>query len=379
MQPNILHVIDHADSGGAQIVLRNVIESLRGQFHFTVVVLGKTGEFSLTYKKLGVPVFQLGADRWNPLGFRKLVRLMQHQSTALVHTHLFKSNIIGTLAAKYANRPSILHDHTGVSSQSLQFYFANPAIRAIYLRVYRYVVRQCDRVIVLTESAKLHYVQDRWADSTKITVVPNGIDVAEPEKKKAVARVTLRQELELSNNTRLIAMVGRLEPEKDWSTFVQVAQVVSKLTTEHCKFLVVGSGSEEGKLRHQINEVNLDNVLLLGYRNDIRWILSQTDILLLTSRFEAFSMAVLEAMAAGCAIVATRCNGPESIITNESDGILTDVGDVQALAYQVIRLLRDWSLRQQLVQRAQQKVVTTYMLHETTSRIADIYERTLGS
>src|SRR5690349_17957708 len=99
MKPRILHVIDHTGSGGAQVALLNILRSLNDQFSFSVAVLGKAGYFSNEYRKTGIEVFELGKGRgrWNPMTVIDLSKLIKDQNVQLVHAHLYKAYILGTL------------------------------------------------------------------------------------------------------------------------------------------------------------------------------------------------------------------------------------------------------------------------------------------
>src|SRR2546425_8357643 len=230
MKQRILHVIDHTGSGGAQVVIHYLVRALKDRFSFAVAVLGEVGQFSDAYESLGIPVFTLGnrGGRWNPLPVVGLVGLIRRERFALVHTQLFKSHILGTIAAKWAGSRIILHDQSGVYPQDLLKYcFSNGLISRSYIYAYRYALNQCDRVLVLTSRDLRSYLKFYPLDPQKITVLPNAVDLNEfsPSAEQRGDR-SLRQELGLSVNTRLIVMVARLHPMKDWLTFLQVAQQV---------------------------------------------------------------------------------------------------------------------------------------------------------
>ena len=99
-------------------------------------------------------------------------------------------------------------------------------------------------------------------------------------------------------------------------------------------------------------------------------LLRRADVFLLTSRFERFGIVVLEAMAAGCPVVATRSGGPQTILTDEVDGLLGEVGDVYGLSARVLRLLNDEKLSQSLASNARKKVVNYYNVNIISVRMA---------
>jgi len=379
MKRKVLHIIDHTKEGGAQVVIRQLIENLGKEVAFSIAVLGQSGRFSQVYKGLGIRVLEIGngRGRWNPFPVAELIQTIRRDDYDLVHVHLFKSSILGIVAAKYTRRKVILHDHSSVNPDSMKFYFRSFPVRYIYSLLYRLVLTACHRVIVLTPAARKIYHEIYAVDLEKITVVPNGIDPQLVDGWKSLPSGSIRGELGLTSETRVVIMVGRLEPEKDWMTFLKVAQYLPKLTKITFAFLVVGAGSEEQRLHEYATKNNLAGVYFLGYRNDVLNLISGANVFLLTSAVEALGLALLEAMAVGCPVVATRSGGPNSIVTHEFNGLLAEVRDVEVLAQNVVRVLEDDALRFNLVRNARKTVRESYNIQNTVSCVADIYRQVL--
>jgi glycosyltransferase involved in cell wall biosynthesis len=361
-----------------------LVGTLQSQFNFAMAVLGSSGQYSDACRALAVPVYELGdrLGRWNPWSVRRLVDIVRRDRYDLIHTHLFKSQLVGTFAAMRTATKTILHEQWGVDSDSLrQFsFFSNAVLRAGYLGAYRYVLRHCDRVVALTPGMRQLYVESYSIEPGRITVLPNAVDISEFDKSsRSRPGGSIHEELGLPEETRLVLMVGRLEPQKDWWTFLKVARHFDQGATFPVAFLAVGSGSQESELRQYTRSHGLHNVVFLGHRADIPMLLNQADVFLFTSRYEPFGMVVVEAMAAGCPVVAARTIGPDSIMTHDSDGLLADVGDVRSLADHTARLLHDDELCKQLVKRARQTVAEHYSLETVSARMAGIYREVLSS
>jgi glycosyltransferase involved in cell wall biosynthesis len=379
MKPRILHVIDHTEEGGAQVVIRQFIANLGNQFEFTVAVLGRSGRFSEAYQGLGATVLELGngRGRWNPFPLFELIQAIRHGSYDLVHVHLLKSCILGIFAARYMGRKVILHDHISIDPCSIKFYFRCFLVRYAYLLFYEFALRICHLVIVLTPAARTTYLKIYDVGETRVAVVPNGVDLSSVPPGGDGARESICRELGLRLDTKLIIMVARLEPEKDWLTFLKVAEYVPELTQIDCAFLATGIGSQEELLRTYTAQHCLEKVYFLGYRDDVVDLMAAAHVFLLTSRFESFGNVVLEAMMVGCPIVATRSGGPESILTHGYNGLLSQVEDAERLASNVVQVLENHQLRHHLIQNARETVYRSYNIETSARRIAEIYKRIL--
>jgi glycosyltransferase involved in cell wall biosynthesis len=260
----------------------------------------------------------------------------------------------------------------------LNYLFPGAVLRQIYLFSYRYALRQYDRILVLTPSDVQGYLHAYPSCRRKVVVLPNAVEIDEQcTSVHESAKQPLRQELGLSAETRLVMMVARLDPQKDWITFLETARLVQEQMDQCCGFLVVGSGPEEQRLQDYAAAVSIGPVFFLNHRGDVPSLLHQVDVFLLTSRREPFGIVVLEAMAAGCPVVATRSGGPDSILTDGVDGLLADVGDVKGLTNHIISLLKDDGFARKLVQAARRTVADLYNLEAVSTRMADIYREVL--
>lgn len=380
MKSRILHVIDHTDPGGAQVVVEYLIRVLREDFVFAVAVLGKSGIYTKLYRELGIAVYVMDNrfGKWDPLPVGQLARLVRQERFDLLHAHLFKSGISSAICARTAGLKSIMHDHTGIYPKSLNQLLSNRLAREGYLLAYRFALLQTDLAIVLTPADRDQYLQYFKLSPKKVHILPNGVDF---QRFNCIERQhpaqDIRLQLGLSNDTKLVMMVGRLSPEKDWPAFLRVAEHAELRLSRPCAFLVVGSGDQEQMLRSMVDSRKLSNVFFLGHRLDIPELLAQSDIFILTSRREPFGIALLEAMAAGCPVIATRSGGPESIITDEVNGLLVDVGDSNGIAQWIARLLDQEPLRQRLANEGKRTVMQYYDTTTITDQMHYLYDRSL--
>jgi glycosyltransferase involved in cell wall biosynthesis len=302
------------------------------------------------------------------------MKLIRREKPDLIHAHLFKSMIFAALAAKLAGIPCVLHDHSGLDQDSLRFYFPNSVDRWLYALAFQQAIRFSVRLLGLTPEICSAYVKHFKIPPTKVEVIPNAVNLDRFQPADPAVGIPLRVELGLADLCRIIVMVGRLAPEKDWQTFLQVAR--------RCPdpglyaFVVVGAGKQGRQLHNMASKLGLTNVYFLGDRQDVPSILAEADLFLLTSRREAFGIVLLEAMAAGCPVIATRTAGPASIIQPESNGLLVDIGDVDGFVICIERVLSDSRLADRLVGNARLSL-KQFDLPVVSRRLADIYDQVL--
>lgn len=381
-KPKIMHIIDRSISGGgAETILYHNTRLLTDQFDFHIVNLGEKGGNSERYASLGVPVYELGEKykgKWNPFSVVEIVRIIKNEDIDLLHTWLFKSHILGMLVAKLMGVKILINDRTVILPdnlrQNLTHYFGSPLFIELYSLLYRIVVKFADKIVVLTKEVMERYIHEYHLPPEKLAVLPNGIDQdGFLSKLNQREGINLRNEIGVDGEGKLVVMIGRLVSEKDWITFIKVAEKVKQVSDRNINFLIVGSGPDELALRNMVNELNLENVRFLGYRDDIPVILQQSDVMVLTSRIESFGTVILEAMLAGCPVVATQISGPASILTHEIDGLLVPVGDVEGFSSQILHLLNDDVFCSGIVQNARQTVQANYELKVVAAHLAAFY------
>jgi glycosyltransferase involved in cell wall biosynthesis len=291
----------------------------------------------------------------------------------LVHAHLFKSNILASLAAWLAGVPCLLHDHSGMDADGLKFYFPNAISRFLYSSAYLIALKVSASVLVLTPQMRTATLHHYHLPPAKVTVLPNAIDLERSISGMEV-RQSLRDELELSASSQLIVMVGRMAPEKDWSTFIEIA---SYFTVRHqYAFLAVGSGKMELELRKLVHDKGLENFQFLGDRQDVASILTQSEVLVLTSRQEAFGIVLLEAMAVGCPVIAARAAGPIAIIQNGVNGLLVEIRDVTGFVNAINQVLSDPELAGRLAENAHRSV-RQYDVNTVVQQLSNTYSSLL--
>jgi len=366
----ILQLISSAGYYGAENVLVCLAESLRSAGHENVI-----GVFHNQHK----PNTQV-ADRAQALSLPTLIipcrsrvdrgavaairEYVKNHDIDLIHTHGYKGNIYGILAARAARVPIIATCHNWPAS-------------TLPLRLYsfldRIVLRKANHIVAVSENVRERL--RRFAiPSRKITVIQNGVDTA----RFASARPVLRHELNLDGRT-VIGVVGRLSSEKGHKFLLRAApRLIEEFPTVALVF--IGSGPEQPALESLTRELNLqDRVFFAGFRRDMLQVYASIDILVLPSLEEGLPLTVLEAMAAGLPILASRVGDIGKIIVSGVSGLLIEPGSTDGLYGALVQLLRDPALRDTLRANARATVNSSFSVQRMAAQYLELYASVLHS
>lgn len=230
---------------------------------------------------------------------------------------------------------------------------------------WRYAV---DRGMVLAEEAKDWYERMPWVADGKLRVVFKGVDIAVLNP-AAVDGVESRRGLGLPSDALVVGTVGRLVWQKG---HVHLLEAAERLRDElpGARYLIVGAGEEERRLRAQAQQSGLgDRVVFAGYRRDIPAIMAAMDVFVLPSRRENMPQVLLEAMAMARPIVSTASIGVREIVEDGVTGFVVPPGDVGALADRLRALALDGRLRERMGAGARARIRNGFTREDMLTRV----------
>lgn len=218
-----------------------------------------------------------------------------------------------------------------------------------------------------------HLVQNERFPAEKVFVIPNGVDV-DRFQPRPECRAALRNELQISAAAPIVGIVAALRPEKHHELFLRAAAKVREQRSD-AHFVIVGDGPERPNIERWIDELRLrEYVHLLGTRSDTPQILAAWDAFALTSHNEANPVSILEALACGVPVVATRVGSiPETVVPGET-GYLAMPGDANDVAGHLLRLLNDRDLAMRLGGTGRQRVASRWSLDAMTTGYLELME-----
>ena len=264
---------------------------------------------------------------------RLLARRLKSGQTNIVHAHNGRTALAAALAVRMAGR--------GECVMTQHFLEPNHATQrgpkaTVSGAAHHWVVGRMSRILAISEAVRQAMLDRGEAPAHKITVVPNGISAPEPADPAAT-----RRGLGIAADTPLVVCAARLEREKDIASLVSAIGSV-RGTVPEVRCLVAGTGSQKAALEEQIGGLNLAGaVTLLGFRADATSLMAAADLFVLPSLAEPFGLVLLEAMALGKPVVATRAGGPLEIVVEGETGFLVPPSSPEALADAISRLLAD--------------------------------------
>ncbi len=365
----VLHVIDSLALGGAQVVLENLLAHAdRARFAPEVACMHGHGVFWERIRATGVPVRSLSFDHRFPSYVPALAWLILTRRYDVVHCHLLAANVIAKPLAALLRVPvRINHDHCNDK-------LADP--RKWVPAADRWTNRFSTHVCAVSESTRQFLMAHEGLSAERVTTVHNGIDPAifqpRPEERAAA-----RKRWALPDGAFVIAGIGRLTWQKNFALFLEVAAEILP-RHPHAVFVLAGTGEDEAALRAQAAALGLGGRMrFLGYVGEMTALYPALDMLLLTSRYEGLPITILEAMAAGTPIVASRLDGVQEVLRDGEDCALVPEGAREGFVARISGLIAQPALARRYADAARAKVRAHYSAGAMTRAVEALYLRYL--
>ena len=367
-----LHMRSSAGRHGPERALTELVPALKAYNVSTAAVVlyrrstGAPAEhpWISELRQLGLTAEQVSDPRPVSLDVvRRLAWRIRRNSADVLHTHDYKSNLLGGVVARRADRSvpwvATVHLHT-VTSRRLRLY------RALDL----FMLRLADRVITVSR-AQRRLLLRRGVDRRRIVLMPNVIDVHRFEVRAGDPEAT-RQSLGLGR-APVITLVGRLTRQKGVDILVAAAQRVLAHRPE-ARFLVVGTGPRRDALLAAAESTGIaESVEFLGYQKDVASILAASDVVTLPSRSEGHPVVLLEALALARPVVATDIDGINDVIEAGATGWLVPPEDPESLANAVLQVLGDPEWAASVGHEGRRRVIRDYAPERAARRLAGVY------
>jgi glycosyltransferase involved in cell wall biosynthesis len=290
----------------------------------------------------------------------RLAVAMRRRKCRLVHFHDAHAAAVGGIAAALARVP------LRVISRRVDF----PLSRNFLSR--RKYTRAADAVIAISQGVKRVLVEG-GVEAERVEVVPSGIDFSVYDQE--LPRDYLRREFHFSEGDYLVGIVAQLEDHKGHRYLIEAARLLMQRTRK-VKIIIVGEGSLRLELTQQADQLEVkDLVYFMGYRTDIPRILASLDLFVLSSHLEGLGSSLLDAMACGLPVVATRTGGIPEVVHHEKTGLLVPAKNPEALAEAILTLYHDRRLAGRLAEEGRRQVRDKFSAEATAARTIELYRK----
>lgn len=357
----ILFLSTSSGPGGAEQVISNLAACMDPDKYRGVLCVFRPGWLQERSQSRGVPTYVIPTQgmmdwRWAHR-FRDLLR---GEQVDLIHAHEFDATVQGAAVAAYCGIPVVATVHG-------KHYFWEKLRRRL---AYRWVSRRATMVAV-SEDLKRFVVEKVGIDSSRITVLYNGVDL--PQATDPADIEACRRAMNLPDTDHVVGVVGNLYPVKGHQYLIDAIPAVLEKCPDS-SFVFAGRGQLETDLKQQVNRLGLDKrVHFLGLRQDIPRVLALLDVFVLPSLSEGLSMAILEAMMAGKPVIATSVGGNPEIVTDEETGFLVPPRDSHALAERLVTLLKNRHLAAQLGEHGKRRAERQFSLQSMVNAYESLY------
>jgi glycosyltransferase involved in cell wall biosynthesis len=364
-RPRILLVVTLAETGGAQTYVASLLPALVGRFDVAVAAHGSgplreiaraTGAVFIPLRHLRRPVRPLR----DVLGLLELLTVVRRRRPHIVHANSAKAGTLARLAAWAAGVPIRIYTVHGWA------FLAHRGIASILYRSAERLLRRLTTItICVSESEAGAGLAARTCEARTTIVIRNGVAPRPPRAERSHVAPP-----------RLLS-VGRLQAPKDPLTLVRALAAVRP---RRFNALIVGDGPYRLAVEAEIRRLGLaDAVDLAGERGDVAELIAGAAAFVLSSRSEGLPLSILEAMAAGLPVVASRVGGVAELVVHGETGLLVSPGDPESFAAAVQRVLDDSDLRRRLGEAGRERVRTHFDLASVQHAHLSVYRRELAS
>jgi glycosyltransferase involved in cell wall biosynthesis len=355
--------------GGLQRVVATLCRCIdREAFDVSVLCLRELGPFAAEVRELGIDVRliqQTGGTDY--LSFLKVAKALRSERVDVIHTHNTQPFIDGTLGSLLAGRAPIVHtDHARESSGKLRYRVAEAiASRLAY------------RVVGVSAHTTASLASHLCIRPSRLETIENGILDSAPAV--GFDREATRRELGLAPDARVVGLGARLTAQKGISYLLRaMPEVIGRVP--NAVLVIAGEGPLASELRGEAVRLGVGrHVVFLGPRVDMPALYRAFDLYVLPSVWEGLPMVLLEAMAAGCPIVASDVGGVTSAIESGISGLLVPARQPTDLARAIVRVLQDEALRQGFAREASRRFETHFTASVMTRRYESLYAAAMAA
>lgn len=369
---NILHVATTFNRGGAEQHIVDLAQTqLREGHRVTIAFLRRGYDYWAGHMRAaGAHVVDLGLERYpEPAPLCRLAGIIWKERPDIIHAHLQPAELYTRLSLLF---PWIPRVPMLISKHNDEPFFPGRGSRQLG----RWVARRAHRVIAISEAVRQNTcLKDLGLPPEKVVTIRYGIDPAPYQAVTQEEITRWRAGFGIGPGQLLIGTVARFVPQKALHVLLDGYAAFRKLTPElhDVRLMLVGRGPLEDELRGQARRLGIEReIIFAGFREDIVTAMRSMDVFALTSNYEGFGLVLVEAMAAGAPVVASRVSSIPEIVVDGQTGFVFPAGDSRALGMK-LAALRDPAIRRQMGEAGLLRIRNQFRLEDVWRRMRPLY------
>ncbi|MFC1754568.1 glycosyltransferase family 4 protein [Thermoproteota archaeon] len=362
---NILYITTHLNRGGIVSYLLSLAVQLKKRGH-EIVVASSGGECEELLSKNSIRHIRIPISTKNNISPKVFISYFilkrfihgSNQKIDVIHAHTRVTQVLSFLLSRRLNIPLITTCHG---------FFRPRWHRRIF---------PCwgDKVIAISSQVRTHLMADFNVEEKMIALIHTGVDLQKFKVRTPEEVKTLKREIGIGQNSLVIGSAARFSDVKGLEYFIRAALHVRK-EKEDIRFLLVGYGKDEDRLRHIAKDLNIeDTVIFYKPVREIQEYLCVMNIFVMPSIQEGLGLSILEAQAQKIPVIASRVGGIRDIIDDNITGILVSPRDELAISRAILHLLRSEGQYKEFQQNAYEKLTREFSLYKMINETEKIYE-----
>lgn len=362
----VMHVMQSLEIGGLENGVVNLVNNMDpAVFDFYICCIRREGVLKSRLKNEVKVICMNEKEGFHLSSAVNFAKLCKEYKIDIVHTHGWAGGLYtGVVGGKISGVPVIINGEHGV------FYLEKKS-RFLAQKI---LFGMTDKIIPVSNDLKNDILTHFKIKSDKINAILNGVNI-DKFKPDIEAGSKIRKELGINENDIVIGSVGRLEPVKDYQSLIKAAEKISN-KIPGMKIVFVGDGSIKDELKQLSESTGLkNNIIFTGARNDISAVLNIFDIFVLCSIDEGLSNTILEAMAVGKPVIATRVGGNVELVREGETGCFVPVQNADSLSNEILKLAQDKELRMKMGRAARSVIENEFSLPKMMKNYEEAYKQ----
>lgn len=340
MPVRVLHVIDHLAHGGAELLVRNIIENIDNEAVESFVCALRTNPAAISIKGR---VINLKYHRYDFRSIFSVVSLCKEHKIDILHAHLSKSIVTCLLANYICKKPVIIHEHGGIYRKGPGF--------SIYRFLLRLLHHRAAAIIANSQATARELFKRSGVNGDKVQIIHNTVDIDYFDTSK-VSRNFAREKLGISDKDIVVGFVGRLHPVKGADILIEAFSLLLQQSADYL-LVLAGDGPQRKSLEALTARLHIgERVKFLGMCDNVAEVMAAFDIGVVPSRQESFGLVAVELMRMKIPVVSSGREGLAELVSDGVTGLVARKNVPEEICRCVQRLRDDADLRRRLAEEA---------------------------